>query len=78
MVPLLHKEKILLPLVADDEKAIRNAIDKILPAVYRLRCWNHIINSTKAWLCGHGATSSEIPVYVASMCELFHQDTEAD
>ena len=78
MVPLLHKEKTLLPLVADDEKAICNAVDKILPSVYCLRCWNHTINSTKAWLHGHGATSSEIPLYVAGMRELFHQSSEAD
>ena len=50
----------------------------MLPSVYRLRCWNHTINSTKAWLRRHGATSTEIPVYVASMHELFHQATEAD
>jgi len=78
MIPLLHKEKNLLALVTDDEKAICNAIDKILPSVYRLRCWDHTNNSVKAWLRGHGATSSEIPVYVASMRELFHQATEAD
>ena len=36
MVPLLHKEKTLLPLVADDKKTICNAVDKILPSVYRL------------------------------------------
>lgn len=47
MVPSLHKENNLLPLVADDEKAICNAVDKVLPSVYRLRCWNHIINSVK-------------------------------
>ena len=78
MVPLLHKEKNILPLVADDEKAICNAIDKVLPSVYRLRCWNHTINSIKTWLQGHGAASSEIPVYVASMRELFHQANETE
>ena len=77
-VPLLRREENLLPLVADDEKAICNAIDKILPSVYRLRCWNHTINSAKTWLRRHGATSTEIPVYVASMRELFHQATEVD
>ena len=35
MDPMLHKEK---NMVADDEKAICNVIDKILPSVYCLRC----------------------------------------
>ena len=52
-VPLLHRQENLLPLVADDEKAICNAIDRILPSVYHLRCWNHTINSAKAWLRRH-------------------------
>ena len=77
-VPLLQKEKTLLPLVADDEKAICNAIDKVLPGVYRLRCWNHTINAVKVWLRNHGATSSEVPVYIASIRELFHQASESD
>ena len=72
------KKKKLIPLVADDEKAICNAIDKILPSVYRFRCWNHTINSVKVWLQGHGETPREIPVYVASMRELFHQASEAE
>jgi len=77
-VPLLQKEKTLLPLVADDEKAICNAIDKVLSGVYRLRCWNHAINAVKVWLRNHGATSKAVPVYIASICELFHQASESD
>jgi len=32
----------------------------------------------KVWLQGHGATPHEIPVYVATMHELFHQASEAE
>jgi len=60
------------------KKAICNAIDKVLPGVYRLRCWNHTINRVKMWLCNHGAMSSEVPVYIASIRELFHQASESD
>ena len=74
----MQKEKTLLPLVADNEKAICNAIDKVLPGVYHLRCWNHMINAVKVWLHNHGATSSEVPVYIASIRELFYQASESD
>ena len=40
MDPLLQKKKILLPLIADDEKAICNAANKPLPSTYHLTCWN--------------------------------------
>ena len=30
------------------------------------------------WLCKNGATSIEVPMYIASIRELFHQATEAD
>ena len=40
----------------------------------RLRCWNHTINSVKAWLKKHGANSSEIPVYVSHLRELLNED----
>ena len=63
-VPSLAKLKEPVPIVTDDEIGICKAIDQCLPGVYRLQCWNHLINSVKAWLRSHGAASAEIPVYV--------------
>ena len=31
----------------------------------------------KAWLHSHGATSTEIPVYISHLRQLFHQETES-
>lgn len=77
-----HVSKILpplgkaIPIVTDDEAGICNAIDLYLPKLARIRCWNHTINAAKVWLRGHGATSSEIPVYVSNLRELFHKPSK--
>ena len=75
-VPSLSKLERPIPIVTDAESGICNAIDKCLPGVHRLQCWNHLINSIKMWLRRHGATSAEIPVYVSHLRQLFHQETE--
>ena len=75
-IPSLSKLKSPIPIVTDDETGICNAIDKCLPGVYHLQCWNHLINSIKLWLRRHGATSAEIPVYVSHLRQLFHQESE--
>ena len=49
-LPSLSKLKEPIPIVTDDELGICNAIDKCLPGVYHLQCWNHLINSIKIWL----------------------------
>ena len=49
------------------------AIQKNLPKVVWLRCWNHTINAAKVWLKKHGATSQEVPVYVSHLRELLNQ-----
>lgn len=75
-LPSLSKLKKPLPIVTDDEAGICAAIDKYLPGVYRLQCWNHLINSIKLWLRRHGVISGEIPVYVSHLRQLFHEETE--
>ena len=67
--------KYMVPLVTDEEKGFE-VIDDHLPKIRRFFCWNHIINAAKIWLKRHGASASEIPVYVSNMRELFHQETE--
>ncbi len=73
-IPTLKRTSI--PIVTDDEAAICSAIDKYLPNLSRIRCWNHTINAAKNWLRKHGATGSEIPVYTGHLRELFHQPSE--
>ena len=75
-IPSLSTIKAPVPMVVDDEMAICNAVDESLSGVARVRCWNHTINAVKLWLQRHGANSSEIPVYVSYLRELFHQPSE--
>ena len=50
VVPSLSKSKTPIPVVTDDELGMCNAIDKYLPCLTRLKCWNHTINSIKVLL----------------------------
>lgn len=43
---------------------IFQAIEKLIPDLKRLSCWNHTI---KVWLKKHCATTSEIPAYVSHL-----------
>ena len=47
------------------------AIDFHLPNICRFLCSNHAI---KFWLRKHGATASEVPVYVSDIRDFFHQE----
>jgi len=49
-LPSLLKLKMPIPIVADDESGIRNAIDKCLSGVHHLQCL------LTPWLQSHGAT----------------------
>ena len=75
-VPALVKGKTKVPLVTDEELGICNSIDLHLLSVQRLQCWNHTISAAKVWLRNHNAASSEIPVYVSHLRDLFHQPSE--
>ena len=50
IVPSLNKCKTPIPIVTDDELGMYNAIDKHLPSLTHLKCWNHTINSIKVQL----------------------------
>ena len=75
-LPYLVDGTVKVPIVTDDEVGFTSAIDDHLRNVRRLLCWNHAINSAKVWLRKHGATASEIPVYISHLQELFHQQFE--
>ena len=54
-IPYLVKGKNIIPLVTDNEKGFTEAINDNLTKVRRFLCWNHVINSAKAWLPKYGA-----------------------
>ena len=60
------------------EKGFFEAIEFHLPNIRRFLCWNHAINAVKFWLRKHGATASEVPVYVSDIRDLLHQETEME
>ena len=66
-LPALSSGKVSVPIVADDEAGLCHAIDKCLPGVSRVQCWNHRLKSVKLWLRRHGANSDEIPIYVSHL-----------
>ena len=70
-----HRNQNRIPMVTDEEHAICSSIDKWLPGVTRLRCWNYTFSAIKFWLRKHGATSREIPVYLEAVQSLFHTAT---
>ena len=72
-VPGLNQTK--HPLVSDEEKGILNAVTKKLPALTRLRCWNHIIYDVTRWLRAHGAPSQDVLEYTSDLRNLFHQQS---
>ena len=63
------------PIVTDEEKGIVNAVVAKLPAVTRLRCWNHTTRDVKRWLRAHGAPSQDVLEYTKDVQKLFHQRT---
>ena len=75
-VPGLNQTK--HPLVSDEEKGIVNAVTKKLPAVTRLRCWNHIIHDVTRWLHAHGAPSQDVLEYTGDLRNLFHQQSRKE
>ena len=66
------------PIVTDEEKAIVNAIAKVLPNLRQLRCWNHIFRDVKRWLRQHGAPGLDISVYINDVRAMFHLSTESE
>ena len=66
------------PLVTDGEDNIIKAINKCLPEVLSLRCWNHLLSAARHWLKKHGATTAECNVYTQDIKELLMSPSEDD
>ena len=66
------------PLVTDGEDNIIKAINKRLPEVLSLRCWNHLLSAARHWLKKHGATTAECNIYTQDINELLMSPSEDD
>ena len=66
------------PFVTDREKAITNALQSELPQVFHVSCWNHLIRDIRFRLTKHGASSSDIAVYLDDVRSLFHSATKSN
>ena len=52
-----------IPIITDRERAIKNVIGKVLPALKNLSCWNHLRQDLRFFLRQCGARPDEISVY---------------
>ena len=66
------------PLVTDGEENIIRAINKCLPHVKSLKCWNHLLSSARYWLKKHGATTGECSVYTQDIKQLLMSTSEEE
>ncbi|KAJ8346727.1 hypothetical protein SKAU_G00281280 [Synaphobranchus kaupii] len=54
----------------DREAAIENAIEKVLPTVPIVNCWNHLMQNVKHTVRGCGGTKEDVEVYQAHLNQL--------
>ncbi|KAJ8333832.1 hypothetical protein SKAU_G00411510 [Synaphobranchus kaupii] len=52
------------------EAAIENAIEKVLPTVPIVNCWNHLMQNVKHTVRGCGGTKEDVEVYQAHLNQL--------
>ena len=71
LVPTLQKTR--KPIVTDDEKGIVASIQKVLPNLKWLRCWNHLLRDVRRWLQKRDAPSEDVDVYISGLRKLFHK-----
>jgi len=71
LTPTLRKIK--NPIVTDDEKGIVASIQKVLPNLKWLRCWNHLLRDVRRWLHKRNAPSKDVDVYISNLKKLFHK-----
>ena len=55
------------PIIIDREKAIKESIQKELPNLSILNCWNHVFSDMKFWLKSHAGNSTDALAYTASI-----------
>ena len=69
LIPSFSKAHV--PIVTDREKAITNAIKRVMPNVRLVYCWNHILCDVRFLCRKHDAPSADILKYLEDMLELF-------
>lgn len=73
LIPSFSKAHV--PIVTDREKAITNAIKRVMPNVRLVYCWNHILRDVRFWCRKHDAPSADISKYLEDMLELFRSSS---
>ncbi|KAJ8359372.1 hypothetical protein SKAU_G00158970 [Synaphobranchus kaupii] len=68
MLPELTSKRIVI--CTDREAAIENAIEKVLPTVPIVNCWNHLMQNVKHTMRGCGGTKEDVEVYQAHLNQL--------
>ncbi|KAJ8333736.1 hypothetical protein SKAU_G00410550 [Synaphobranchus kaupii] len=68
MLPELTSKRIVI--CTDREAAIENAIEKVLPTVPIVNCWNHLMQNVKHTVRGCGGTKEDVEVYQAHLNQL--------
>lgn len=76
LVPNINRASTVL--VTDREKAVLNAIKKVIPNAALVHCWNHIHSDAKHWIKQHGGKSDDQLVYISNLKELLQMQNEDD
>ena len=63
-------------LVLDRERAVTNAVHKLVPNVKIFYCWNHLRQDLKRWLETHNACRDDKDVNREDFLTLLHSDSE--
>ena len=67
--------KAYVPIVTDREKAITNAIKRVMPNARLVYCWNHILCDVRFWCRKHETPTADISKYLEDMLELFRSSS---
>lgn len=76
LVPNINRASTVI--VTDREKAVVNAIKKVVPNAALVHCWNHILSDAKHWIKQHGGKSDDQLVYISNLKELLQMENEDD
>lgn len=76
LVPNINRASTVL--VTDREKAVVNAIKKVIPNATLVHCWNHIHSDAKHWIKQHSDKSDDQLVYISNLKELLQMQNEDD
>ena len=65
-------------LVLDRERAVTNAVRKIIANIQIFYCWNHLRQDLKSWLETHNASRDDKDVYREDFKTLLHSNSKEE